>query len=86
MTVLRPRQGNLMLVFRLFKSHARQSLTWDLNNLKTCLRFPCLSLNTIIDSISLWISLDLDKTNCSVTEVSKGLANMDIATILYYSI
>ena len=41
-----------------YSSHARQNLAWDaepcmrLNHLKTCLRFPCLGLNTIIDSIS----------------------------------
>ena len=28
-----------------------------LNNLKTCLRFPCLCLNTIIDSIKLTVLL-----------------------------
>ena len=35
------------LVFRLFKSYA---------SLKTSLRFPCLGLNPIIDSINLKIS------------------------------
>ena len=28
-----------------------------LNNLKTCLRFPCLGLNTIIDSVKLTVLL-----------------------------
>ena len=40
MMELRPRQGNLRLVFRLFKSYAR-------------LAFPCRGLNPIIDSITL---------------------------------
>ena len=53
--LFRPRQGNLRLVFRLFKSHPRQSLGLDLNNLKTCLRFPSLGLNPIIDSSILLI-------------------------------
>ena len=50
--VLRPWQGNLRLVFRLFVSCSAQP-RMRLNNLKTCLRFPCLGLNTIIDSITL---------------------------------
>ena len=32
-------------------------LSTRLNNLKTCLRFPCLGLNTIIDSIKLTVLL-----------------------------
>ena len=48
---LRPRQGNLRLVFRLFKSYARQA------SLKTSMRFPCLGLNPIIDSISLFVNV-----------------------------
>ena len=48
MMVLRPQQGNLGLVFRLSLILGR-----DLNNLKTCLRFPCLGLNPIIDSFNL---------------------------------
>ena len=57
---LRPRQGNLRLVFRLFKSYALDYLSLmlgkphiRLNNLKTSLRFPCLGLNPIIDSINI---------------------------------
>ena len=49
---LRPRQGNLRLVSRLF-SLMRGKPCIRLNNLKTSLRFPCRGLNPIIDSISL---------------------------------
>ena len=52
MMVLMPRQGNLRLVFRLFVLYSAKPRI-RLNNLKTCLRFPCLGLNTIIDSINL---------------------------------
>ena len=48
-----PRQGNLRLLFRLFKSVARQ-VRIRLNNLKTSLTFPCRGLNPIIDSINLF--------------------------------
>ena len=51
--VSRPQHGNLRLVFRLFESHPRQILGLDLNNLKSCLRFPCLGFNLIIDSFYL---------------------------------
>ena len=43
--LLRHRQEHPRLFFRLF-------VMW-LNNQKTCLRFPCLGLNTIIESINL---------------------------------
>ena len=46
--VLRPRQGNLRQVFRLF-SLMRGFAEHEMNNLKTSLRFPCRGLNTIID-------------------------------------
>ena len=55
---MRPRQGNLRLVFRLFKSYARPRIR--LNNLKTSLRFPCLGFNPNIDSVkpmAAWILL-----------------------------
>ena len=51
MTELRPRQENLRLVFSLFKSMLGKPRI-RLNNLKTIMRFPCLGLNSIIDSIS----------------------------------
>ena len=47
---LRPRHGHLKLVFKLFKFYAGKPHL-RLNNLKTSLRFPCLGLNPIIDSI-----------------------------------
>ena len=50
--VLRPQEGNLRLVSRLFVSCLAQP-RMRLNNLKTCMRFLCLGLNTIIDSIKL---------------------------------
>ena len=49
---LRSKQGNFRLNFRLFKSYARIRL----NNLEISLRFPCLGLNSIIDSINLIIA------------------------------
>ena len=48
MMVLKPRQGNLRLIFRF-----RKSLGWDLNNFTNCLRWHCLGLNPIINYISL---------------------------------
>ena len=44
--MLKPRQGNLRQVFRLF-SLMRGSAEHETNNLKTSLRFPCRGLNTI---------------------------------------
>ena len=55
MMVLRPRQGNVKLVFRLFVSYSAKP-RMRLNNLKTCLRFPCLGLN-IIDNVSIIITI-----------------------------
>ena len=46
MMVLRPRQGNLRQVFRLF-SLMRGSAEHETNNLKTSLRFPCRGLNML---------------------------------------
>ena len=51
MMILRPRQGHLRLVFRLLVSCSAKP-RMRLRNLKTCLRFPCLGLNTIIGSIN----------------------------------
>ena len=48
---LRPRQGNLRLVFGLF-SLMRGLSSIDLNNLKTGLGFPCQGINAIIDYFS----------------------------------
>ena len=53
---LRPRQGNPRLVFILFKSYALQASHKRLNNLKTTLRFPCLGLNPIIDSVIILLA------------------------------
>ena len=64
---LRPLQGNLRLVFRLFKSYDLR-----LNNLKTSLKFPCVGLNPIIDSISLkaeYCEIDLDVGDRSREEI-----------------
>ena len=38
--------------FQIIQVSSWQNLGCDLNNLKTCLRFPCLSLYPIIDSFS----------------------------------
>ena len=51
MMVLRPRQGNLRQVFRLF-SLMRGFAEYKTNNLKTSLRFPCRGINTIIEYFS----------------------------------
>ena len=59
MMVLRPRQENLRLVFRLFVSCSAKP-RMRLYDLKTYLRFPCPGLNTFIDSISL----SLPERNC----------------------
>ena len=60
--VLRPQQGNLKLVFRLFISCSAKPRK-RLNNLKTCLRFPYLGLNTIRDSIILHFSVKISANN-----------------------
>ena len=51
MMVLRLRQGNLRLVFRLF-SLMRGLPSIRLNNLEMSRRFPCRGLNPIIDYFS----------------------------------
>ena len=49
---LRPRQGNFRLVSDyLSLMHGKPRIRQ--NNLKTSLRYPCLGLNPIIDSINL---------------------------------
>ena len=47
---LRPRQGDPRLVFRLSLMLGKPRIR--LNDLKTSLRFPCLGLHPIVDSVS----------------------------------
>ena len=52
-----------------YSSRPRQSRGLDLNNLKTCLRFPCLGLNPIIDSFS---------PTCAMSENSLSAIGMNL--------
>ena len=66
---LRPLQGNLRLVFRLFSLMLSKPRI-RLNNLKTSLRFPCRGLNPIIDSINL---LDILKSSPYIIHISDNV-------------
>ena len=80
MKELRPQQGNLRLVFRLFKSYAWQA-SHKTKNLKTSLRFPCLGLNPIIDSISLCSSSAEASEDC----VSDSTSFINVRDYNFYS-
>ena len=68
---LRPRPGNLRLFFSDYLSLILGKPRLRLNNPKTSLRFPCLGLNPIIDSINILIKSHNLAPACAHANVDK---------------
>ena len=81
---LRSRQGNLRLVFRLFNTLMQGLPSIRLNNLKTSLRFPCLGLNPIIDSINIHSLLRLSVCPSTCPYHERVLVNYGVSMISTY--